>query len=330
MITSRQPPPQLILTREDVLAVAPSLADINRIIEETYRFSGEGLAEVPVKIGVHPGRPHSFLHAMPAWVEGSGALGIKWISYYPGQAMEGPPDSGGLIVLNEPEHGHPISIMEGMWITAARTAACGAVAARHLAIENPRRLGLIGCGGLGNWSLRLLGDVFPSIQEVYVSSRTTVSRNAFCAEMGDKGRWTLTPVDRVEDAVAHMDIVVSSVPQGTERIIKGAWVSPGTLVIPLDVVSGWDDVAYENTDLLVTDDIGALQAAVERRRPDLPIPENIVSTYDVVLGRGPKIDRTVARIMTIPTGVASVDITLAQEIYRRAREAGVGTEIRLL
>ncbi len=95
-------------------------------------------------------------------------------------------------------------------------------------------------------------------------------------------------------------------------------------------MSGWDDVAYENTDLLVTDDVGALQAAVERRRPDLPIPENIVSTYDVVLGRGPKIDRTVARIMTIPTGVASVDITLAQEIYRRAREAGVGTEIRLL
>jgi ornithine cyclodeaminase/alanine dehydrogenase-like protein (mu-crystallin family) len=82
-------PPQLILTRDDIVSVAPSLRAINDIIDDTYRMSGLGQAEVPVKMGVHPGRAHSFLHAMPAWVSGAEALGVKWVSYYPGMSSQG-------------------------------------------------------------------------------------------------------------------------------------------------------------------------------------------------------------------------------------------------
>ena len=148
VMTSRSPE-LLLLDRADIEAVAPSLPEIVEVVEETYRMDGRGEVEVPVKVGVHPGRAHSFLHAMPAWVAGERALGMKWISYYPGNTARGFPDSSGLIVLNDPDHGHPVAIMEGMWITLVRTAACGAVAARYCARPEPARLGLVGCGGLG-------------------------------------------------------------------------------------------------------------------------------------------------------------------------------------
>ena len=108
-------PEQLLLDSADIAAVAPPLAEIVDMVEETYRMDGRGEVEVPLKAGVHPDHPHSFLHAMPAWVAGERALGMKWISYYPGNTERGYPDSSGLIVLNDPEHGLPVAIMEGMW-----------------------------------------------------------------------------------------------------------------------------------------------------------------------------------------------------------------------
>ena len=68
--------------------------------------------------------------------------------------------------------GLPCCIMEGMYVTFLRTAACAAVAAKYLAPRPPKTLGLIGCGGLGLWSLRVMSATFPSIERVFVSSRT--------------------------------------------------------------------------------------------------------------------------------------------------------------
>jgi len=323
-------PRQLLLDRADIEAVAPSLAEIVDIVEETYRMDGRGEVEVPVKAGVHPDRAHSFLHAMPAWVAGEKALGMKWISYYPGNTRRGFPDSSGLIVLNDPEHGLPVAIMEGMWITFVRTAACGAVAARHCARSNPVRLGLIGCGGLGMWSLRVLSALFPTLTEVFVASRTRESRETFCAAMAEEGPWNLTPANSAEEAVRDMDIVVSSIPQGSERPLKAGWWTPGMLAIPLDVLTAWDDEAFEVVDFLIADNDAGLRAAAAQRRPDLNLPERFASFGEIVLGRSPGRRSDEDRIMAIPTGLGSVDMPLAWSIYRRAREAGIGTEIDLM
>ena len=117
-----------LLTRADIKAVAPSQVEIVDMVEETYRMEARGEADVPVKIGVHPHGRHTFLHALPAWISGDRSLGMKWISYFPGNFDNGLPDASAIIVLNDPDHGLPVAIMEGMWITFVRTAACGAVA----------------------------------------------------------------------------------------------------------------------------------------------------------------------------------------------------------
>jgi len=151
----------------------PDAAGIVALVEEAYRLDAEGKVEVPTKIGVHPERANAFLHAMPAWVGGACALGMKWVSYFPGNFDRGLPDSTGIIILNDPDHGLPCCIMEGMYVTfLLRTAGCAAVAAKYLAPRPPKTLGLIGCGGLGLWSLRVMSTTFPSIEQVYVSSRT--------------------------------------------------------------------------------------------------------------------------------------------------------------
>ncbi len=234
-----------------------------------------------------------------------------------------------MIILNHPDHGLPVAIMAGMWITYARTAACAAVAAKYLASANPTRLGLVGCGGLGKWSLQALTLVYPMLQEVYVASRTEQSRRQFCSEMSHRGPWQLKPVDQIEDAVRGMDIVVSSTPKPAEPPVKGVWWEAHTLAILLDVLGGWDDRAFLLVERLVTDNYEGLQRVKPKDRPDLRLPERWDSLTNVVLGKVPGRKRRDERLMAIPTGIASFDMTLGWEVYRRAKSAGVGVKVHL-
>lgn len=320
----------VVLGEQDIASVAPGRREIIEIIERTYRAAAAGAAEVPTKIGVHPDFPGSFCHAMPAWVGAGRALGMKWVSYYPGNMARGLPDSTGIIVLNDADIGLPVAVMEGMWITYARTAACAAVAARHLAPPRARRLGLLGCGGLGKWSLRMLSEVLPELAEVRVASRSRESRERFCRTMAAEGPWNLVPVDRNEDAVRECDVIVSSIPKSAKPEAREAWLSAGALVIPLDITGCWDNATFERTELLVSDGFESLARMASRTRPGLVLAEEAhVPLEDIVAGRARGRRSPGDRIVAVPTGVASVDMTLAWEIFRRARSARLGTKISL-
>jgi ornithine cyclodeaminase/alanine dehydrogenase-like protein (mu-crystallin family) len=321
----------LILSERDIRAVAPSRQEIVAIVEETYRMDALGQAEVPTKIGVHPGgRGNRFVHAMPAWVSGDRSLGVKLISYYPGNFERGVHDSTGIVVMYDAENGQPAAIMEGMWITFARTVASAAVAAKYLAVPEPKRLGLVGCGGLGEWSLLTLTDMFPSLREIYVSSKRVESREAFCKRFERQGAWTLVPVAEPRGAVEGVDIVISSTPQQVEPRLIGAWWSPGTLAIPLDYPYAWDDAAYAMADSLYSDDRVRLdQYEKAGKRPGMRFPRDHRTLQDLCAGRVEGRTDPNARIFAIVTGIASTDVTVAAEIYRRAKKAGLGTEIAL-
>lgn len=321
----------LLLSASDVAQAAPPLLDIIGLVEQTYRMDAQGKVDVPPKVGVHPHGPQSFLHAMPAWVPDAQALGMKWVSFFPGNSQYGLPDSSALIILNDPDNGMPVAIMEGMWITYARTSACAALAAKYCcAHPQPKRLGLIGCGGLGEWSLRALSAVFPSITDVYVSSARAQTRHAFCTYMATQGQWNLTPVDDVRDAVQGMDIVVSSVPKLEKHPVRAEWWTPGTLMIPLDVTGAWDDDTYRLADRLVCDHHENLKRALERYRPNLVLDNSRLLMLQDQIGRETNEGRTLTdRTLAFITGIGSLDMTVAWDIYRRAQEKGLGSRFAL-
>ena len=325
--------PVRLLSEKDVRFLVPTLPEVVALVEQAYRLDGEGKAEVPTKIGVHPERA-SLLHAMPAWVSEARALGMKWVSYFPGNADRGLPDLAGIIVLNDPEHGQPCCIMEAMLVTFLRTAACAAVAAKHLAPREPRTLGLIGCGGLGRWSLRVMTAVFPSIEQVYVSSRTRRSREDFCASMAADGDWQITPVDDPLLAVRNIDIVVTSIPPcfspGADcRPVAAAAFTAGTLLIPLDLMHSWQDDVLACADRIAADNPAHFSAQVQTRRPAaFPALKPPVRIQDLVIGKLPRAAASDRNVIAV-CGIASTDIVVAWEIYRRACAQNVGLQFDL-
>jgi ornithine cyclodeaminase/alanine dehydrogenase-like protein (mu-crystallin family) len=97
---------------------------------------------------------HGDFRAMPA--RGGDLAMLKWISSFPGNPARGLPTVMGVVVLSDAATSAPVALLDARSVTALRTGAVAAVAARALAREDARTVGLIGCGLHGAWAARCL------------------------------------------------------------------------------------------------------------------------------------------------------------------------------
>ena len=138
----------LYLSQADVISLGLTMSEVIDSVEAAFREKGAGNVEMPPKPGIHT-RPDAFIHSMPAYIKTTGAAGMKWIAGYPENPARGLPYISGLLVLNDPETGFPLAVMDAAWITAMRTAAATAVAAKYLCRPDVRSLAILGCGVQG-------------------------------------------------------------------------------------------------------------------------------------------------------------------------------------
>src|SRR5882757_3056509 len=132
----------LYLSRQNVADVALPMPEIIAALEQMFVEKGHGRVEMPPKPGIHP-LPDAFVHAMPAYIPSMKSAGIKWVSGYPQNQAKGLPYINGLLILNHPATGIPTAVMDCTWITAMRTGAATAVAAKHLARPESSSVGIL-------------------------------------------------------------------------------------------------------------------------------------------------------------------------------------------
>jgi ornithine cyclodeaminase/alanine dehydrogenase len=144
-----KPSQLLYLSQDEVTAVGLTMIEIIEALEVAFREKGKGRTEMPPKPGIHPGGGDNFIHAMPAYIPALKAAGVKWVSGFPENYKRGLPYITGLLILNDPETGLPISVMDCVWITAMRTGAASAVSAKYLARPESSVIGILGCGVQG-------------------------------------------------------------------------------------------------------------------------------------------------------------------------------------
>jgi len=129
--------------------------------------------------------------------------------------------------LFDAESGELLSFM-GFPFGTLRTAAVVAIAAKHMARDDARKLGLFGVGRNAFGILKALQSVRP-INEIYVSSRDPERRRKFC-EQGEKLLGiSVRGVDKPEDAVHGMDVILTAT-NSLAPIFPAEWVDAGTHV----------------------------------------------------------------------------------------------------
>jgi ornithine cyclodeaminase/alanine dehydrogenase-like protein (mu-crystallin family) len=160
---------------------------------------------------------------MPAWRE-QGWGGIKLVNVHPANSTKGLPAISSTYVLFDRETGQHRLILDGGELTARRTAAASALAAKRLARPDSKRLLVVGAGRVGSNIPHAYRAVLP-IETVAVWNPTAANGQKLVSELNAQGIAAEFEPD-LQAAVARADIV-SCATLSREPIIKGEWLHPG-------------------------------------------------------------------------------------------------------
>jgi len=323
-----------LLTEPQVAALLP-LPDLIAAMETALaRFSAGDVLQ-PVRSVLMVGPQQAYFGLMPAYVAEPPQLGAKLVTVFSGNAAKGLPSHLATILLLDPGTGSLIALMDGRYITEARTAAVSAVSARHLAAPDASSLAIIGTGVQARSHLEALALVRP-LADVRVWSPQARSRERFVADMQGHGVGTLRAAASAEEAVRGAAIVVL-VTSSPAPVVDDAWVAPGAHVIS---VGACRPDQREMPPALVT----RARLVVDSRAAALVESGDIVQGIreghfteahvvgelgEVVLGR--ITPRRSAQDVTVfkSLGMAVEDVAAADLVYRRAVETGAGTALTL-
>jgi len=315
----------LYLSQAEVVSVGLEMAEIIQLLEKAFEEKGHGHVEMPPKPGIHPGDGDNFIHAMPAYIPALKSAGLKWVGGFPGNAKRGLPYITGLLILNDPETGLPLAVMDCEWITAMRTAAASAVAAKRLARPDSASLGILGCGVQGKTNTEALNVHFP-IEDVFAYDVLPEAVEKFRQTVQEKLGLQVKPVQTPREAVTGCDLVVTAGPilKKPHKTIKAGWLDEGAFASLVDFDSYWEPAALNEVDKFCTDDLKQFEY-YKSVGYFQEVPSIHADLGELVARLKPGRESDEERIITCNLGLALDDMAVAPTIYKRAVEMGIGT-----
>ena len=323
-----------LLTEHHVAALLPPGDLIQAMETALARFSAGDVVQ-PVRTVLAVGPQQAYFGVMPAYVSEPPQLGAKLVTVFGQNPAKGLPSHLATILLFDPETGALMAVMDGRYITEARTAAVSAVSAKAMARPDASRLAILGSGVQARSHLEALVEV-RALADVRVWSPQPRSRERFVADMAGKVAPPIRACVSAEEAVRGADIVVL-VTSSPTPVVDDAWVANGAHVIsvgacrpdqremaPALVARGRLVVDSRAAALVESGDV--VQGIREGRFAEAHV---IGELGEVLLGR--VTGRRHADEVTIfkSLGMAVEDVAAADLVYRRAEDTGAGTALEL-
>ncbi len=321
-----------ILTEKDLRAAVALDLDAVDTVERAFAALGSGGVVMPPILSMAIPDHNGEVDVKTAYVPGLDSFAIKVSPGFFDNPKIGLPSLNGLMILFSAKTGLIEAVLlDNGYLTDVRTAAAGAVAARHLARDDARFAGVLGSGLQARLQMKALSLVRP-IERVLVWGRDP-QKAAACAQDIATDLGVLTEArDDPEGLVRDSDIVVTTTPSQTP-ILRAEWLHPGLHVTAMgsdaDYKNEIEPAALAQADLLVCDrraqslKQGELRAAVGSGA--VADDTTAVELSDIVAGH--HAGRTGREIVTICdlTGTGVQDTAIATLAASKAAGMGLGT-----
>jgi ornithine cyclodeaminase len=289
----------------------------------------------PLRTVLEVGASRSFFGVMPAFVPEPAALGTKLVTVFGSNHDRGLPSHLASIVLLDPSTGALLALVDGRFITEARTAAVSAVSARLLARPEADVLAIVGSGVQARSHLEAIACVRP-LRSVRVWSPNTAHMMAFVNEMQPHVRTHLIETTSAEAAVEGASIVVL-VTSSREPVVRSEWIADGAHVCAVGACRPdqreMDPALVGRARVFVDSRPGALAEAgdiVLAIRDGAFSAERIAGELgELAAGRVPGREHDAQVTIFKSLGMAVEDVAAAHLAYRRATERGLGRGVVL-
>ena len=324
-----------------------------------YRMGGDkhnshGIAMKFPKEETHPGMPvdapdRRFM-AMPAYVGGRfHVAGQKWYGSNIINPQRGLPRSILMVMLNDVDTCEPIALMSANLISSVRTGCVPGVATRHLARKGAEVCSCIGAGPVSKACFEAIVLEAKDLKEIVVCDLFLEKAEAFANEMAEKYGLKATATTCMEDAIRAGDIISVAASSVKPIHLQNEWLKPGSLIIYTGRC--WVDEPYYTSAKIVWDHAPMhevyfdehLQLPEEERFKNgigvdiyalmhegkLPPITEATSLGDIINGSREGRTSDEERICFVTGGLPVWDVGYGYDIYCKAKEMGLGVELKL-
>jgi ornithine cyclodeaminase/alanine dehydrogenase-like protein (mu-crystallin family) len=314
----------LWLSETDVRALLP-VDDLLSAMETALAAFSGGQVVQPLRAVLDAGS--GVFATMPMVAAASSAMGVKLVTVFPGNGPKGLPTHQAVIVVMDRANGAFLAVMDGRFVTEARTAAVSALSVKYLAARRGA-LAIVGSGVQAHShfaTLRHLGG----FDDVRCWSPTPAHRARFAGQHPPA-----RACDSAEEAVRGAEVVVLATSSPTP-VIKRDWIGPGAHVISVGACRPHereiDPDLLAAAKLFVDSRESALRESgdvVQAIREGRFSEDHIVAELGSVIAGTVRFQRADADITVFkPLGLAVEDVMAAELAYRRALPAGIGTPL---
>ena len=319
----------VLLSEQDVRTVL-SMGDLIGAMEAALvRFSSRQVVQ-PLRTVIEVGLQKAFFGVMPAFIQDPPALGTKVVSVFSSNTAVGLPTHLATIMLLDSMTGELLSVVDGRFITEARTAAVSALSVKLLARSDASRLAIIGSGVQARSHLEAIGLV-RDLAAVRVWSPNADNSVAFAREMQPRTSAPVMATSSAQDAIDGADLVVLAT-ASRDPVVRNEWIAAGAHVCAVGACRPdqreMDTALVSRSRLFVDSRTGALAEAGDIV---LPIAEGAFGETHIAgelgeVASGAVPGRTSPAEVTVfkSLGMAVEDIAAAHLAYVKAAERGLG------
>ena len=273
------------------------------------------------------------INCLPATLLNENICGMKWVSVFPrNPRLYGTQNLSAIIVLSRIVQGYPVCVMDGTLCSNMRVASIGATAAQYLARKNAESIGFIGAGEQAKMHLLGMKAVRPGLKVCKVAAKYAEEEQDFikCLQPLVPDMTFIAGNTNLESAIRDADMIVTAV-SCQAPLLKADWIKKGAFY---SHIGGWEDEykVVQMADKIVCDSWETVKHRTqtvsrcykEGLISDADIHGNIT---DIVLGEKPGRESNDEFIYFDAVGLSYIDISIANAMYRRALEAGVGKKM---
>ena len=320
----------LYINTDDLNKIGTDWESLIQQIRKTVEVIHNKDFHQPIKPYLKYNKPHNRIIAMPAYVGGDIKwAGIKWIASFPDNIKSNIQRAHSVTIVNDPENGKPLCIINSARISAIRTAGVSGLVIRDFLKARPDlkelSVGITGLGPIGKMHLKMIDAMYgDNIKQYYVYDLLTID----LSDLPDAVNNKLVRCNTWEEAYTDADIFATCTVTKERYIDKPP--KKGSLQINVSlrdyhphyknyvdfiIVDDWDEVCRENTDIekmhieygLTKDDTFSINQVV---------CENVFKSLT---------DESV--VMFNPMGMAVFDLALGGYYYETALRKQMGTKV---
>lgn len=329
-----KPDGTLILKRSEVASLL-SLGECIGAVEEAFRLNQEGQSLPPGVLETLTGDGGFHIKAAGLKFADKTYFAAKVNGNFPQNMSKwGLPTIQGVIALYNGESGYPLALLDSIQITALRTGAATAVAAKYLARPDSKVATVCGCGVQGRVQLKSLAQVL-RLEKVYAYDRDEALSGRFAGEMSEELRTEVIPVTDLPGALGESDVCVTCTPSRRPFLMR-EHVRAGTFVAAVGADNPLKqelDPALMASNKVVVDVLEQCAAIGDLHHA---IAAGVMGKSDVyaelgaiVAGRTPGRTSGEEIIIFDSTGTALEDVAAAAVVYEKALVAGRGYSLDL-